>query len=72
MQVRVGDIAASCPACGASEFSASGRAQGLSCQSCGKQVDRAALLDQIGEKAAREAMESLARLRKKRGVSSRR
>lgn len=65
MQVRVGDIAASCPACGAGEFSASGGA--LSCQSCGKQVDRAALMDQIGEKAAREASESLARLRAARG-----
>lgn len=69
MQVRVGDIAAVCPACGASEFSASGGAGKLSCQSCGKQVDRAALMDQIGEKATREAMESLARLRKKRGAS---
>ena len=71
MQIRVGDIAASCPACGAGEFSAGGGARSLSCQSSGALIERGALLEQIGEKAARAAAESLARLRAARGPRKR-
>jgi len=65
MHVRIGDITAKCPQCGKTEFrpAGSGPQRKLECIACGAATTRAALLDQIGEEAIRQARESLLRLR---------
>jgi hypothetical protein len=62
MDVRVGDILAKCLECGGTEFRSAGEA--LACKICGTPTTRAALLMQIGDEAAKQARESLARLKK--------
>lgn len=62
MDVRLGDILAKCLECGNTEFRSVG--EDLACKICGTKTTRMALLMQIGDEAARQAHESLARLRK--------
>jgi hypothetical protein len=62
MDVRVGDILAKCLECGGTEFKSV--AEELACRICGTRSTRTALLMQIGDEAARQAHESLARLKK--------
>jgi hypothetical protein len=62
MDVRVGDILAKCLECGGTEFKSAGEA--LACNICGTRTTRVALLLQIGDEAARQARESLGRLKK--------
>lgn len=74
MQVKVDDIAASCPQCQTAEFITAGGAgqqAKLVCESCGHETTRAQLLIQIGDKAARQATESLAQLRQQRSGKNR-
>jgi hypothetical protein len=62
MDVRLGDILAKCLECGGTEFRSAGEA--LACRICGTATTRTALLMQIGDEAAKQARESLARLKK--------
>ena len=71
MEVRVGDIAAKCPDCGSGDFVSTPLEDELACRSCGKTVARLQLLIQIGEEAARNATESLQRLRRLRPAGPR-
>lgn len=70
MKVKVGDISANCPQCQAAEFTSLGsdpsRNARLACTRCGYETSRSELLVQIGEKASRQAAESLALLRQRR------
>jgi tRNA(Ile2) C34 agmatinyltransferase TiaS len=62
MDVRVGDILAKCLECGGTEFQCAG--EELRCRICGTRTTRTALLMQIGDEAAKQARESLARLKR--------
>jgi len=62
MDVRVGDILAKCLECGGTEFQSAG--EELGCRICGTRTTRTALLMQIGDEAAKQARESLARLKR--------
>jgi uncharacterized Zn finger protein (UPF0148 family) len=62
MDVRVGDILAKCLECGGTEFKSAGEV--LACRICGTTTTRSMLLMQIGDEAAKQARESLARLKR--------
>src|SRR5688500_8412045 len=74
MQVKVGDISAGCPQCQTTQFTTAGgdcgRGTKLLCEYCGHETTRAELLMQIEDKAARQAREGLARLRRQRSGTS--
>lgn len=71
MEVRLGDIGAKCPQCGSAEFEPTATEGELACKGCGSTIARTQLLMQIGDRAARNAAESLARLRKGRPPGAR-
>jgi hypothetical protein len=68
MDIRIGEIVASCERCGAKEFAplAPGPLRpgsDLRCSACGATVRYVALLDQIGEEAMRRANQAIEELR---------
>jgi hypothetical protein len=71
MEVRLGEIGARCPDCGGAEFVATAIEDELACKNCSRSMTRTQLLMQIGDQAARDAAESLARLRKDRPAGTR-
>ncbi|HJV11264.1 MAG TPA: hypothetical protein VJ690_07165 [Burkholderiales bacterium] len=69
MDIRVGEIVASCERCGATEFLplAPGPLRfesDVRCSACGATVKYVALLDQIGEEAMRRANQAIDALKK--------
>ena len=70
MEIRIGDIVASCERCGAKDFAQLvpgplRLASDLRCGGCGTTVKYLALLDQIGEEAMRRANEAIDDLKKR-------
>lgn len=70
MDIRIGEIVASCERCAATEFAplAPGPLRpesDLRCSACGATVKYVALLDQIGEEAMRRANQAIDELRKR-------
>jgi len=68
MIIGVGDVEAQCPACGGVQFDSMPRSElrtdiELTCSACGRKSTYHDLLEQIGERAMKQANESLARLR---------
>ena len=69
MIVRIHDIVAVCPRCGAGDFEQTSAGplrlpSELQCTSCGAKTRYLALLDQIGEEAIRSANEAIENLKK--------
>jgi len=70
MEIRIGEIVASCEGCGATEFAplASGPLRlesDVRCSACGATVKYVGLLDQIGEEAMRRANQAIDELKKR-------
>jgi hypothetical protein len=70
MDIRIGEIVASCERCGATEFAllAPGPLRlesKVRCSACGAAVKYVALLDQIGEEAMRRANQAIDELKKR-------
>jgi len=70
MEIKIGDITASCARCGESDFEplSAGRlrlASELKCSACGTRVKYLGLLDQIGEEAMRRANKAIGELKKR-------
>jgi hypothetical protein len=70
MEIRIGEIVASCGRCGAMEFAplAPGPLRlesDVRCSACGATVKYVALLDQIGEEAMRRANRAIDELKKR-------
>ena len=68
MDIRIGEIVASCERCAATEFAplAPGPLRpesDLRCSACGATVKYVALLDQIGEEAMRRAKQAIEELK---------
>jgi hypothetical protein len=71
MIVQIRDIAASCAACGRTEFESSTRGRlvptsTLKCSHCGASYSYLQLVDQIGQAAMRRANQALEELKKKK------
>jgi len=69
MIVRIHDIVAICPRCGANDFEQTSTGplrlpSELQCTGCGAKTRYLALLDQIGEEAIRRANEAIENLKK--------
>jgi hypothetical protein len=69
MIVRIHDIVAVCPRCGADDFEQTSSPplrlpSELQCTGCGAKTRYLALLDQIGEEAIRRANEAIENLKK--------
>jgi hypothetical protein len=70
MEIRIGEIVASCERCGAKDFAplapgALRLASDVRCSACGSTVKYLALLDQIGEEAMRRANQAIDELKKR-------
>ena len=70
MEIRIGEIVASCERCGARQFEplAPGPlrlASNVRCTACGATVRYLVLLDQIGEEAMRRANQAIDELKKR-------
>jgi hypothetical protein len=70
MIIRIGDITANCPECGATDFEplsagALRLASELKCVGCGASFKYLALLDAIGEEAMRRANKAIEELKKR-------
>ena len=70
MEIRIGEIVASCERCGATEFAplAPGPLRlesDVHCAACGATVKYVGLLDQIGEEAMRRANQAIDELKKR-------
>jgi hypothetical protein len=68
MIISVGDFQAMCPGCGGTEFDSVSRSEllpqsELACSGCGRKSTYHDLLEQIGERAMKQANESLAKLK---------
>jgi hypothetical protein len=73
MIIRIGDITATCPQCGAVEFEPLSAgpplrlASELKCSGCAATIKYLALLDQIGEEAMRRANKAIEELKRRPG-----
>jgi hypothetical protein len=70
MEIRIGEIVASCEQCGATQFDPLSPeplrlASDVRCTACGATVKYLALLDQIGEEAMRRANQAIDELKKR-------
>ena len=70
MEIRIGEIVASCERCGATDFAplAPGPLRlesDVCCSACGATVKYVGLLDQIGEEAMRRANQAIDELKKR-------
>jgi hypothetical protein len=70
MEIRIGEIVASCAQCGATQFEPLSPeplrlASDVRCSGCGATVKYLALLDQIGEEAMRRANQAIDELKKR-------
>lgn len=70
MEIRIGEIVASCERCGATQFAplAPGPLRlesDVRCSACGATVKYVRLLDQIGEEAMRRANQAIDELKKR-------
>ncbi len=70
MEIRIGEIVASCERCSATQFEPLSQdplrlASELRCTGCGATVKYLALLDQIGEEAMRRANQAIDELKKR-------
>ena len=70
MEIRIGEIVASCERCGATEFEQLSPgplrlASELRCTACDSRVKYLALLDQIGEEAMRRANQAIDELKRR-------
>jgi hypothetical protein len=68
MIIGVGDVEAHCPGCGGVEFASIPKKElrtdtELTCSACGRKSTYHDLLEQIGERAMKQANASLAKLR---------
>lgn len=72
MLIRIGDITANCPECGATDFEPLSAeplrlASELKCVGCGTRFKYLVLLDAIGEEAMRRANKAIDELKKRPG-----
>jgi hypothetical protein len=72
MIIRIGDITANCPQCGATDFEPLSAGplrltSELKCVACGASFKYLALLDEIGEEAMRRANKAIDELKKRPG-----
>lgn len=70
MEIKIGDITASCARCGEKDFQPLSPgtlrlATELKCSACGHRVKYLGLLDQIGEEAMRRANKAINELKKR-------